>query len=321
MVTSPRILVSHKFPPETAGTLEEFTSIIRRRLPNATLYQATNHEDTLDQIPEADIVIEHGLTDELLTHTDDLDWIHTLSSGADAYDRDLVNELGAFLTTVSGVHAKPVAEHVLALMLYFERGLSRSREQQQRCEWQRFAVGELSRRTLGVIGVGAIGGRIAELGSAFGMEILGLRQHPSKKHSSVDEMFGPTERHELLSRSDYVVLACPLTEETRGLIGKDEFSSMYNEAILINVSRGEVVDQRVLINKLQTGYIGGAALDVAETEPLPPSSPLWGMSNVIISPHIAGGSPAFSERCAEIFVENYKRFIDGEPEEMKNRII
>jgi phosphoglycerate dehydrogenase-like enzyme len=206
-------------------------------------------------------------------------------------------------------------------MLYFERGLSRSSEQQRRHEWQRFPAGELGRRTLGVVGVGSIGGRVAELGSAFGMDVLGLRRNPSEGHPAVDEMYGPDQLHEVLGRSDYIVLACPLTNETKGLIGSEELSSISKDAVLVNVARGEIIDQRSLVAALQTGYIGGAALDVAETEPLPRDSPLWEMSNVFLTPHMAGGSPAFPERCAELFVENYRHLVQGRPGEMTNRVV
>lgn len=321
MVTDVSVLICHEFPPETSGTLNEFVSAVRDRMPNIDLFQANNYQETVDYILDADVVIEHGFASKLLDYANELEWIHTLSSGADFYDLNVVEEAGAILTTVSGVHAKPISEHVFALMLYFERGLFRSREQQRSHEWQRFPAGELGKQTLGIIGVGAIGGRIAEVGTAFGMDVLGLRRHPSKAHPAVDEMFGPDERHELLGRSDYVVLVCPLTEKTRGLIGREELSSMHNDAILVNVSRGEVVDQDALLEQLQTGYIGGAALDVAESEPLSRNSPMWDMSNVVITPHMAGGSPYFPERCAEIFAENYELFIDGSPEDMRNRVV
>lgn len=321
MTTDPRVLVGHEFPPETTGTLDEFVSAVRDRLPDVDLHRASDYRETVEELPEADVVVEHGFADELLDHVDEPEWIHTLSSGADFYDLDAVEEAGAVLTTVSGVHARPIAEHVFALMLFFERRLGRSREQQRRREWQRFPAGELGERTLGVVGVGAIGGRVAELGDAFGMDVLGVRRRPSREHPAVDETYGPDERHEVLGRSDYVVLACPLTEETRSMIGDAELSSMGDDAVLVNVARGEVIDQDALVEQLRTGYLGGAALDVAAVEPLPQSSPLWDMSNVVVTPHMAGGSPRFPQRCAEIFVDNYRRFTGGSPEEMRNRVV
>lgn len=321
MSPNPRVLLLHEFPPETTGTLDNFESAIRSRIPDVTLHRAADYQDALDQISDVDIVVEHGITDELLERAENVDWIQTLSSGADFYNLDIVREINAHLTTVSGVHARPIAEHVLAMMLFFERDLFRGRDQQNRREWQRFAPGELGSQTLGIVGTGSIGGRVAELGTAFGMETLGLRRHPSIGHPAVDETFGPENLHELLGRSDYVVLACPLTEETRGLIGAAELSSMRSDAILVNVARGDIVDEAALTTALQTGYLGGAALDVAETEPLPQDSPLWEMSNVLLTPHMAGGSPDFPERCVELFAENYGHFVDGDIEEMRNLVI
>lgn len=321
MASEPRVLVSHGFPPETTGTLDDFVSAVRERHPEVDLRRATDYESVREQIREADVLVEHGMDHDLLVEADELAWIQTLSSGVDSYDLDFVEERGAILTTVSGVHARPIAEHVFATMLYFERGLAVSRRQQRRREWRRFPAGELGRQTLGVVGVGSVGGRVAELGSAFGMEVLGLRRHPSKAHPAVDEMFGPEERHELLGRSDYLVLACNLTEETRGMIGAEELSSLPDDAVLVNVARGAVVDQDALVEQLRTGYLGGAALDVAEIEPLPRQSPLWDMSNVILTPHMAGGSPAFPERCAELFAENYDCFVDGRTDDMQNRVV
>jgi len=320
MVTNPRVLVAHTFPPETTGTVDEFTAAVRKELPEIDLVRATDYDDLLDRVPDADIVVEHSIDSDLLAQAGELAWVNTLSSGADSYDFDVIEELGAILTTVSGVHARPIAEHVLATMLYFERGLDRSLRQQTDREWCRFPAGELGNQTIGIIGTGSVGGRVAELASAFGMTVLGMRQHPSKGHPAVDEMFGHEDRHELLGRSDYLVIACSLTEETRGLIGRKELSSLSNDDILVNVARGEVVDQDALVDILQTGYIGGAALDVAETEPLPPDSPLWTMSNVIVTPHMAGGSPAFPERCAELFVENYRHLVNDRLEAMQNRV-
>jgi phosphoglycerate dehydrogenase-like enzyme len=320
MESEPRALVLHEFPPETTGTVEEFIKEVQCRLPNINLKKASSYQDALDQISDADVIIEHGITDEQLAEADRAKWIQTLSSGANSYNFELLERSGAILTTVSGVHARPIAEHVFALMLFFERGLDRSRRQQLRREWNRFSTGELGRKTLGIIGIGSVGGRVAELGSAFGMDTIGLRRCPSKDHSAIDDMIGPERRHELLTKSDYVVIACPLTDETRNLIGPNEFSSMKSDSVLVNIARGEIIDQEALITQLQTGYIGGAALDVAEIEPLPQESPLWNMSNVIITPHMAGASPNFPERCAEIFAQNYRSFVEGSTDEMQNRV-
>jgi phosphoglycerate dehydrogenase-like enzyme len=169
--------------------------------------------------------------------------------------------------------------------------------------------------------VGAIGGRVAELASAVGLDVIGVKRDTTRYNEAVDEIHPPEELHTVLGRSDYVVLACPLTEETEGMIGADELASIGSDGVLINVARGAVVDQEALVTQVQEGYLGGAALDVTDPEPLPRDSPLWDSSDVILTPHMAGGSSEFPRRCAEIFIENYRRYVDGAREAMRNRVV
>ncbi len=321
MTSSPRVLLLHGFPPETTGTPADLRDHVEDALPEVDLELATDHDDARERVPDAEVVIEHGITGDLLARADALEWLQSLSAGVDRYELDALAERDVILTNVSGVHANPIAEHVLALALAFERRLPRAMEQQRDREWRRFPAGELRGRTLGVVGVGAIGGRVAELASAVGMDVLGVKRDTSAYHEAVDEIHPPEELHTALGRSDYVVLACPLTDETEGMIGADELASIGPDGVLINVARGAVVDQEALVTQVQEGYLGGAALDVTDPEPLPPESPLWDSSDVILTPHMAGGSPEFPRRCAEIFVENYRRYVDGEREAMCNRVV
>jgi phosphoglycerate dehydrogenase-like enzyme len=321
MTQTPRVLLLHGFPPETTGTPADLRDHVEEALPEIDLEMATDHDDARGRIPDAEVVIEHGITEDLLARADSLEWLQSLSAGVDRYDLDALAERGVILTNVSGVHADPIAEHVLALALAFERRLPRAIEQGRDREWRRFPAGELRGSTVGVVGVGAIGGRVAELASAVGTRVLGVKRDTSTYPDAVDEIFPPEELHTVLGRSDYVVLACPLTEETEGMIGAREFASIGPEGVLINVARGAVVDHDALVRQIREGYLGGAALDVTDPEPLPRESPLWDSSDVIVTPHMAGGSPAFPRRCAEIFVENYRRYADGEAESMRNRVV
>lgn len=321
MTGSPRVLLLYSFPPETTGTPADLREHVEDALPGVDLAMATDHDDARRHIPDAEIVIEHGITDDLLEGADSLEWLQSLSAGVDRYDLDALEERGVLLTTISGVHASPIAEHVLALVLAFERRLPRAIEQQRAHEWRRFPAGELRGSTLGVVGVGAIGGRVAELASAVGMEVLGVKRDTTIYHDAVDEIHSPEALHTVLGRADYVVLACPLTAETEGLIGARELASIGPDGVLINVARGAVVDHDALVTQLQEGYLGGAALDVTDPEPLPTDSPLWDSSDVLLTPHMAGGSPEFPRRCAELFVENYRRYVDGEVDAMRNRVV
>lgn len=321
MVSSPRILLAHTFPPESPGTVDDLATEIRSRRPDIELVRASDRADLLEKASRATVLVEHGLPAAALDRGDNLEWIQSLSAGIDRYDLDQLEEHGIVLTTVSGAHAPAVAQQVMAYLLLFERNLLQGFDQARQREWRRYPAGELTGRTLGVIGVGAIGGQVADLGAAFGMEVVGVRQSPDRSHPSVDEMYGPEALHTLLGRGDYVVVACPLTDRTRHLIDEDALSSMRNDTVLVNVARGEIVDQTALTEALTAGNLRGAALDVADPEPLPSDSPLWDLSNVVITPHNAGGSQHFPERCAEIFVRNYERFVSDDADRMENRKI
>lgn len=216
------------------------------------------------------------------------------------------------LTNASGVHAEPIVEQVLGAMLRFERRFLESQANRARKSWERVEGGELRGTTLGIIGVGAIGSRVADLGRAFGMTVLGTKRDPDSMPDAVDEGFGADDYDERCRRSDYLVLACPLTEETAGLLGMDECRQMPSDAVLGNVARGEVVDEAALARALQYKVLRGAALDVFETEPLPADSPLWELSNVLLTPHMAGSTPPKAGRWAELLAGNYRRFGDGE---------
>jgi phosphoglycerate dehydrogenase-like enzyme len=320
-MTDPRLLLSHEFPPETRGSLDDLETALRDRLPDAEVVRATDYTDSVAKVADAEIIVEHGLYDDHLDAAESLQWVQSLSSGANRYDRDRLRDMDVLLTTASGVHARPIAEQVLTYLLAFERDLLRGLSQQRDHEWRRFPAGELSDCTLVVVGVGTIGGRIAELASTLGMDMLGVRGHPDRPHAAVDKMVGPDALHSALGRADYAVLACPLTEATRRMVGPAELTSLGNDGVLVNVARGAVVDQDALTEALQTGDLRGAALDVFEKEPLPAESPLWNLSNVVVTPHMAGGTPLFPERCAEIIAENYRHFVAGDYDEMRNRVL
>lgn len=317
---NPCLLLSHEFPPETRGSLDDLETALRDHLGEADIVRASDYADSIEKIADAEIIVEHGLYDDHLAAADSLQWVQSLSSGANRYNRDRLRESGVLLTTASGVHARPIAEQVLTYLLVFERKLLQGFRQQRCREWRRYSPGELSDCTVSIIGVGAIGGRVATLVSTLGVEVLGVRNHPDRPHPAVDEMLGPGDRHEALGRADYAVVACPLTENTRGMIGPAELTSLGNDGVLVNIARGAVVQQDALTEALQTGDLRGAALDVFREEPLPAVSPLWDLSNVIITPHMAGGTPLFPQRCAKIIAKNYRHFVAGDYDEMRNRV-
>ena len=319
MAERPTTLLLHEVPH--GGDPAALAHEIERHARDVDLVRAENYGDALERMESADIVITRELTPELLDRASDLDWIQALSAGVDSYDLDRIEEMDVVLTNAAGVHANPIAEQVLGYMLTFERNLHRGFEQQQRAEWQHYGGGELRGQTLGVLGVGEIGGRIAELGSALGMTVLGTKRDTTTVTEAVDEVFPPSGTDQVLGRSDYVVVACPLTDETEGLLGLQQFASMKHDAVLVNIARGPIVDQDDLITAIQKGKIRGAALDVTDPEPLPRDSVLWNLTDVIVTPHMGGSTPHYWKRCAEIFAANYEQYLAGDTDAFVNRIV
>lgn len=319
MDDNPPILLPYTVSSERARRLR---SELTTELSDVTIEHAATPPASRAAIETSPVVVTFGLPDDLLACAESLRWVQALSAGVNkTYDVDALDTAGVVLTTISGVHAQPIAEQVLGYMLAFERGIHTGLRQQQRGVWERYTGGELADATLGIVGVGAIGQRIAEFASAIGMQTVGLKRDPESGGDSVDELFGPDGLYEVLLRADYVVLACPLTDETRGLIGSEELQTLGDESVLINIARGGVVNEETLIRALQNGWIRGAALDVFSTEPLPPDSPLWDLSNVIVTPHMAGSTPHYIERSATIVAENYRTFVAGDLDAMTNRIV
>lgn len=283
---------------------------------------ATTAAESRAAIGDADVVLTVRPVSEGLPDGAAPDWVQTLNSGVDSYDLDGLAARGTAVTNAAGVAANPIAEQVLGYMLTFERRIHTGiRQQEREGTWRKYSAGELRGKTLGVVGVGAIGTRVAELAAGFDMEVIGTKRTPETAPDVVDEAHPPSGLPELLVRSDYVVLACPLVEATRGLIGREELMAMGSDAVLVNVARGEVVDEAALETALQQGRIRGAALDVFEEEPLPADSPLWDLPNVVVTPHMAGSTPKYADRIGALFAENYERYVDGDLEELRNRVV
>ncbi|ELZ41538.1 phosphoglycerate dehydrogenase [Halorubrum californiense DSM 19288] len=306
---------------------DDFVERLRSRVDGALpsgdrVETATTAEESHAAVGDVDIVLTIRSVSEELPDGTAPNWIQTLNSGVDSYDLETLAEREVAVTNAAGVAAEPIAEQVLGYLLVFERRIHKGiRRQERDGVWRRYSAGELSGKTLGIVGVGAIGTRVAELASAFDMEVIGTKRTPETAPDVVDEAYPPDRLTELLARSDYLVLACPLVEATRGLIGAEEFMSMRSDAVLANVARGEVVEEAALETALQQNRIRGAALDVFEEEPLPPESPLWDLPNAVITPHMAGSTPKYADRVGSLFEENYRRYAAGDLEALRNRIV
>lgn len=244
-----------------------------------------------------------------------LKWIQLTSAGADRLINSGFVEDGIVVTTVSGLHATPIGEFVLASILMWAKGAPRTMRAQVAGEWTRFAPTELYGKTVGIVGFGHIGEEVGRLAKAFGCRVIATRRSTVTRetHSHADEVLPLGALPELLAESDYVVLSMPLTPETRGMIGEQQLRAMKPTALLVNIARGPVTVEADLIRALSEGWIAGAALDVFDQEPLPADSPFWSMSNVILTPHISGGTEIYNRRATDIFAENLRRYLNGEP--------
>jgi phosphoglycerate dehydrogenase-like enzyme len=243
-----------------------------------------------------------------------LRWIQLTSAGADRLLNSGFIEGGTIVTTVSGLHATPIGEFILSSMLMFAKGAPQSMRGQLKHEWARFAPRELYGSTVGIVGIGHIGAEAGRLAKAFGCRVIATRRSATTTESTpyADEIMPAAELPRLLAESDYVVLSMPLTHETRGMIGERELRAMKPTAVLINIARGPVTVEEDLIRALRDGWIAGAALDVFDQEPLPADSPLWEMENVIVTPHISGGTAIYNQRAVAIFTANLRRYLAGD---------
>ncbi len=251
--------------------------------------------------------------ERVLERAPELRWLHTPSAGVDHVLIPPVRERDITVTNSAGVHAIPIAEFVLALLLSHTKSLPSYRAAQAEARWeQSIRPGELYQQTLLILGIGGIGQAIASRAAAFGMRVLGSRRTP-RPVEGVERVVGMDGWRALLPEADAIVISAPLTEETRGMVDAAAFAAMKPSAYLINIARGAIIDEPALIAALREGRIAGAALDTFEQEPLPPESLLWSLPNVTITPHASAGSPRARERQIAFFLENLRRFRAGEP--------
>jgi phosphoglycerate dehydrogenase-like enzyme len=256
------------------------------------------------------------LLQQVFSMCPNLRWVHSRSVGL---EKSLFLELiesPVTLTNGIGVFSPSLGEWVVGAILYFAKDFRRLIRNQQAGVWKPFDVWVVEGKTVGIIGYGDIGRAAASRLRPLGMKVLALRRHASTLSGAdtlVDQMYGPDQRVEMISRCDYIVVATPLTSETRGMIGEQEIAAMKPTAVLINVGRGPVVNEGALVRALSEGRIKGAALDVFDQEPLPSGHPFYPLENVLLSPHCADNTPDWLDQSMQLFIEQFERFRKGEP--------
>lgn len=251
---------------------------------------------------------------ELLEALPSLEWIHARSAGIDFVTSPGLARSSVLMTNAKGHFSSTLAEYTMMACSYFAKDLPRLMRQKKDKNWSKYPVLELRGATLGIIGYGDIGRACAKLANAYGMRVVALRRNP-QEDPLCDAVYSndTASLHRLMAESDYILVATPLTEETRGLIGQEELQQAKQDAVLINLGRGPVVDEDALTQALQDGTLKGAALDVFTVEPLPKESKLWALDNVLLSPHNMDMTATFMHEATEFFIrENLPRFIRGE---------
>jgi phosphoglycerate dehydrogenase-like enzyme len=244
-----------------------------------------------------------------------LKWVQTSSAGVGQKVKRLgVAESDLIVTTASGVHAQPLADFVFGVLLYHEKRFAELNAMKARREWTRFCGGELTGKTLAIIGLGRIGREIARIGKAFGMTVHAMpRTHAPERAGElgVDALFPRDRLHAMLAAADAVVLCVPHTPDTEDLIGAAEIAAMKPGVVLINIARGVVLDEAALIAALRSGHVAFAGVDVFREEPLPVNSPFWELDNVLINPHSASTAPSENSEITDIFCRNLRHYLDG----------
>ncbi len=295
VVTDPRQIAQVEKLAERAPWAD-FVPVEEERLP--------------DVIRDADILLGR-ITRETLRSAEQLRWVHVNSAGVNYLPLDTLQARGILLTNGRGLHGNTIGDHVMALVLAHSRELMRFEQRRRARDWDRECnVRELAGATMGIVGLGGIGRAVAARARAFEMRVVGANRSGAAV-AGVDTVYPINRLNEMLAATDYLVLACPLTDESRKLIGSEQLRALPRGSHVVNIARGEVIDEAALVEALRDGHIAGAGLDVFEEEPLPQDSPLWDLPGVILTPHVAGRQSRAGALGAERFLHNLDRYRKG----------
>lgn len=304
--------------------MEEYAESIRTTIPDATVELARTPGDERRLAKHAPVITGVGLDDDILSQAQELKLFACVYSGCDHLPIDRLRERDVAVTNAAGIHAPGIAEQILGYMLVFSRNLHRGWRRKQNNEWRHYKGRELTGSTVTIVGMGSIGQTLTRRLDGFDVKTIGIRYTPSKE-TPTDEVIGLDDHdaiHGALARTDYLVLASPLTDQTRGLISKSELITLPPRSVVVNIARGPILDTDAVLWALHDESIRGAALDVTDPEPLPEDHPLWTLQNVLITPHMDGHTPKHWERLAEILAQNYEQAIrGGRLQELRNQVV
>lgn len=290
--------------------------LIRAAAPEYTLTLGDSRNPDLELLSGAEIIIGwgKGIRENVLRQGSPLRWVQAWSAGVEKLPLEALKEREILLTNASGVHAQPITAVILSFMLMFTRNMHTNIRNQQNRRWHSDGQeSELTGKTIVIAGTGAIGSETARIAKAFRMKTIGVSRS-GRPVESFDQIFTTGELKDSVREADFVVNTLPLTDETRGLFDAEVFSACKQGAYYINIGRGVTTHTDDLIAALNSGQLAGAGLDVFETEPLPEDHPLWGMEQVIITPHCAGVTDRYADRVVDIFVENMQAYLEsGKP--------
>jgi phosphoglycerate dehydrogenase-like enzyme len=307
-----KLLIQEHLLPQLGPRILSTTS-------GAAILPITNDGQVLGELDDEETILLRwwGLSragfQQIVQEAAGLRWIHTISTGVDHVLFPFLIESDIILTNARGVYDRSVAEMVVGYVLLVVKDLPRFQRLQAERRWEKAHLREMEGLTIGLVGFGGIGQQVAARARCFGMRIVAVRRHPERETPLADLVLPPDRLPELLAQSDFVAISLPFTAQTHHLINAHALAQMKPDAWLINVARGGLVDESALVQALREGHLGGACLDVFEEEPLPEDSPLWGLPNVILTPHTSGLSPRLHDRSAGLFLENLSLYVAGEP--------
>lgn len=304
-----KVLVSDRFEPE-------HFKLLREKYPDIQFVLLPKNGTVPQEGTDADVLLRCGmLLDELSTALQgapEVKWIHTSTAGFDWVLVPEVQERQIEITRSPESKARPIAEYVVAFIFLMAKRLPELARAQTAHQWIAIDPDEIRGKTVGIVGAGAIGSEVARLCNALGMHVIGTKRNPHPL-PHFDRVMATSDLSVVLNRSDYVVLSCPLTPETKNMIGLSELQQMKSTAFLINIARGALIVEEELQQALREKQIAGACLDVFEEEPLPPDSPFWEMENVVVTPHTTWGTPHSLDYVIEEFMINLDRRLAGSP--------